>query len=384
MITKRILFEELLCNIVYFAVFYGIFILVSELALGIQNAVLWVLLAIVPFMINFLVRRYIHSTMLMIIAHLAIPILAFFIFEEILIRIFVLGMLTTIMIYSFILRAKGTKLEPTFSIFTAIGLVVMCFIGLHFGHGYMALVYPILIAIVVIGSEIYTRMSKVDMSLEVITKTTNQPIQQILKLDHKVMLAMTAVLLLLTLASRFALVDPLLDQISRISLPRYEGTLPSPELPDFNERLGPGIPAPMLPYGYEITDPHPFWEVLNVILMFVVQALIIVFFLALLISGAIAAYKMMGYRSRSTPYHEGEDEKIFIIPERVKNRLPNLKSLFSGPENKTRRLFRKKILRHKKMGVPIVQSDTPTQMASRIEKEDIKTLTAEYEKVRYS
>ena len=385
MIAKRVLFEELLCNIVYFALFYGIFVLIAAFILDIPQPLPWVLLGIIPFMLNFLARRYIRSTILMIIAHMVVPVLVFFTFEDIIIRVFALAMLVAMLIYSFIQRAKGkSTLESTFSIFASIGLVAMCFIGLHFDHGYMAVVYPILIVIVVIGGEIYTRMSKVDMSLEVITKTTNQPIHQILKLDHKMMLATAGMLLLLTFASQLALVNPLLEQISRIPLPRYQGASPSFELPGFNEGSNQTMPInPMLPYDVEIPDPHPFWEILNVILMFLVQALTILLLLALLISGIITAYKMMNYRKRGTPYHEGEDEKIFIIPERVKKRLPNLMSFFSGPENKTRRLFRKKIMRHRKMGVPIVKSDTPAQMASRIEKEDIKALTTEYEKVRY-
>ena len=385
MIPKRLLFEELLCTIVHFAVFYGIFILVASMVLDIRQPALWILLGIVPFMINFLIRRYIRSTMLMIIAHLIIPGLVFFAFDDIIYRVFALAMLVVMLIYSFIQRAKGkSTLEPTFSIFTAIGLVVMCFVGLHFGHSYMAILYPILIVIVVIGGEIYTRMSKVDMSLEIITKTTNQPTRQILKLDHKMMLATAVILLLLTFASQFALVNPLLDQLSRIPLPSSQEGLPTPGLSDRGGRPNLTMPlGPMIPYVDEIPDPHPFWEIFNMILMYLIQALIILLLLVSLISGVVNAYKMMGYRRRNTPYQEGEDEKIFIIPERVKKRLPNLMSFFSRPENKTRRLFRKKIMRHRKMGVPIVKSDTPTQMASRIEKEDIKVLTAEYEKVRY-
>jgi len=61
--------------------------------------------------------------------------------------------------------------------------------------------------------------------------------------------------------------------------------------------------------------------------------------------------------------------------------LPKLRTL---PRDPTRRAYYKKVHRHIKKGVPILESDTPDMIADKIRPaEDIDALTAEYEQVRY-
>ena len=381
MITKRIFAQDMICNVVHFTVFYGIIILLLQPITGSSARVLWMLLTIVPFTVNFLIRRYVRSTVLVIITHLVAPALVFYLLGD----WFLLGALVLMTIYSFVRRMnKRNDLDTLFGIFAAALLIIMCFVGIHLGHDYAAIIYPILVVIVVIGSELYSRMARVNSSLEAITQRSNQPIKQILKFDHKMMPTMVCILIIFTLAGRHAVVDPIFTLISQIRMPEIE----------INQTRGPitgPLPprAEMLPMMVleEQQEPHPFWEAFDAAIYFLMNIAIILLFITLFISGIITAYKLMSYKKRQTPnLADGEDEKIFITPEKVKRRrrgFEALSKLFARQENKTRRMFRKKILRYKKMGVPIVKSDTPRQMSKRIKQEDIKELTAEYENIRY-
>jgi len=313
----------------------------------------------------------------MLVGHFLIPAATFFVPEDFIIRASALAVLIFMLTYSLYGRARGGySLDLTFGILASMVLIALCFVGVHLGYGFLAVTYPILIVVIILGSEIYSRMTKVDASLEVISRTSAQPVGLILRFDHKMMLVLAVVLILFTLVSRVVLVDPLLEQISRIRLPSFEFTgAPLPAEPVQADEIPEN---PMEFMVEEQREPHLIWHLLE----FIMQLVTALILLSLLIVGLVNAYMLMEYRKRKTLKLEGGDEKAFIIPELVKKSRRNLRSL-PWQENKTRRLFRKKIMRYRKMGVPIIQSDTPTQMAKRIEKEDIRDLAADYEKVRY-
>lgn len=384
--ASRVFVQDFIRLILHFTVFYGLIIIGAMPVIGDDRAAFWCLLAFVPFFINFLIRRYIRSTVLMLIAHLLVPTAAFFMVGDIIMRVFVMVILAVFTVYSLASRATGgEEVEAFFGIVSSLVMVVLSFLALYYGHRYAAFIYPALVAVIGVGYTLHIRMARVDMSLDAITKTSVQPIRQILRFDHKMMATFVFVLIAITLIGRLVLIDPVLELVSSISLPQQAGadgpgmvfTPQSPLTPhgDIHQMLGQGY-----------TEPHPFWEIFDMVITILVQAAVVALLLTMLISGAFAVYKLMSYRNREIPYRDGEDEKVFVIPERVKRARGNLRSVlsrFSRQEDRTRRIFRKKVRRHMKMGVPILKSDTPTLIAEKIKSEDITALAEEYKRVRY-
>ena len=385
MTARRIFVEDLLCSTVHFVVFYAMAITAVVPLTGFDESVFWMLLMAVPFYANFFYRRYIRSTFLMILAHLAIPMAVFFLHDATaFLRVFVIAVMVVLTVYSLIHRVKGRYIiDGVFGTFASILIIVLYFVAQHVGSGYATIIYPLLIAIVLIGYELHSRMVKVDLSLEVITRVSIQPVRQILKFDHKSMVVMVGVLILFTFISHFFLTGPLVEQISRIRLPQIESDpdhIPIERFLPMTTGMNGAIP---FMYMDDPPEPHPLLILFEEIIMFLVQVAVVLLILTVIVSGIIYVYKRLGYKQREIPYEDGIDEKAIVIPEKIKKARRSIWDLFDWQGDKTRRLFRKKILRHRKMGVPIIESDTPIQMSERIVNEDISALTTEYEKVRY-
>jgi len=375
--------EELLYGLVHFAFFYGLFALISIPLFNVEDSVFWVLLAAIPFFWNLISRFFIPITVFMLTTHLLMPVLAFMLFDDIFQRFFAVSITVIFIIYSFIIRIKGRgTLEPTGSLIMSAALVAAAFVGTHFNNSHAPAIYTALIVIIIITSEIYSRMTKIDMSLEVITRTSDQPVRQILKFDNKVMPVLIIIIILSALVFRFVLVDPILTQISELSLPTFEIETEPPE-PGFVPQGGAGMGAMMMPGMEEEAQTHVIWEILEAIVLFIIQIVFVVGPIAALIYGAITLYKSLAHKRQNLPYEEGADEKEFIAPEIVKKSRKSILSYFNFNEDKTRRAFRKKILKYRKQGVNIIISDTPNQMAERIDKEDISSLVKDYLQVRY-
>jgi len=383
MTTKRILFEEFLYNLVFFVFFYGMFILFAAVIFNTPESSLWLLLLALPFTFNFLARRYIRNILLMLIVHAIAPALAFYLIYDLFLQAFVVAILVIIALFSFVKRMKSSlDLDTLGGLFLSVALIAMCLISINFGYYYVSGIYPVLIVILIISVEIFCRMVKTDMSLEAITQTSKQPVKQILQLDHKMMLALCALLVPLSIMLHFVLIEPI---ISRIHMPDIDiSGSGDPFVPPMPAQGA--SPGDILMLLGDAPEPHPFWQFLDMVLQFVIQAAITMLFLGLFIGGLINIYKLLTYRKRPTPSHDGWDEKTFVIPEKVvkpRQRLREFIASFIRQEDAIRKMFRKKILRHKKLGVAFTQSDTPFHMAARIKKEDINELTKEYEKVRY-
>ncbi|MCL2420577.1 MAG: hypothetical protein FWD03_01855 [Defluviitaleaceae bacterium] len=383
MTTKRVLFQDMLYDITRFAVFYGVFLIAIIALFRDSYPVFLLLIGLMPFFINFLARHFIRNVILMIFAHLAFPVAAYFAVADFIPRIITVIILLLFMLYSLVRRIKGKAVaeEQLFCTFGSLSLAIMCFAGISLGHHYAAIVYPILIMVIIIGHAIYSRMAKVDMSLEVITQTSTQPVRQILALDHKMMPVLVAVLLLFTFVAYVAFADPLMRLIaSHISIPQFETT--GYDGPFINTNHFSMLQAPGLSFLAMGAETHPIWAFLDAMIYYLLMSVAALLAAALLITSIVTLYRLLGHK-KAAPAYAGEDEKAFVIPEKVKNARRKLWDFFPMPEDKTRRMFRKKIMKHKKMGVPINKSDTPTQMVDRIQSEDISALATEYEKVRY-
>jgi len=368
MTAKRLLLEDILYDIVHFAFFYSFFTLISS-ALA--------LFMLVPLFCNFAARYYIRNTALMLVVHLIIIALAFLLYSN----VWGLAFLVIMLVYSIYRRVKGWQpLERLTTVFMSGIFIIIYFASEYVGLYQHSLTYPTLITIVMISIEIRSRMLKVDTSLEMTAKTSVQPIKQILRFDHKFILVLIVILLIIALAAHFV-IEPQLSRISFTGIERDSG-LPDPVEAPIAPARGSAGGMDLSAFG-EAREAHIIWVVLEVILVFLLRVAFIVVPILLLISGTLVLYRMLSYNKKTPSFNEGEDEKVFIIPEKILHRIRNPLSYFNWNENKVRRAFRKKIQQHIKAGVPIILSDTPTEIAERIKDEDIRDLLEEYQQVRY-
>jgi len=368
MTPKRILVENILFDLVHFAFFYGFFTLVSSRL---------ALLMFVPFSLYFIARHYIKNIPLMTIAHLIVAAIFFLLTNNYWVIIF----LAIMLVYSFYGRVKGQQaMELITAVFMSVAFIAIYFASQHLGLYQHPWTYPVLIVIVVIAVEARSRMLKVDTSLEMTAKTSVQPIKQILRFDRKLMPILVLVLIVIALAAHFA-IEPQLNRINFSGIERDSG-LPNPQ--SVETAAPPGASGGMdLSSLGEGRGPGAFWVILEMLLVFALRIALIVVPIFLLISGALALYRMLAYNKKAPSFEEDEDEKIFILPEKIQHRIKNPLSYFNWNENKVRRAFRKKVQQHVKAGVPIVFSDTPAEMAERIKGEDLGGLVEEYRRVRY-
>jgi len=375
MTSKRVLVEDIIFDLVYFAMFYGIFAMVG-------NA-LWL---VIPFLCNRFARNYIKNIFFMLIAHLLIVGAFFLLVNDLLI----LAFLIVAFVYSIYQRVRGERVLSRFGcIFMAIALIAAYFAGPNLRSAIelvleprqmVALLYPILVMVVIIGCELHTRMRMVDQSLELVTKTSTQPVNQILRFDRNLMPVLAVIMVILSLAMYFAVTN----HISEIRIARpelYIGeaapdmgipviTAPNPTTPDFR-----GM--------FEYSEPSFIMVLLETILLFIMRIVGIVGPVVLIVWLLFKLYRGLAYKHTPHSFEGDEDEKMFILPEKIKAGIINPFEFFRWNENKTRKMFRKKVQRYIKMGVPISPSDTPVQIAGMVKAEDISALVGEYERVRY-
>ena len=369
MTSKRVLAEDIIYDLVHFAFFYGFFTLVSNML---------ALFMFIPFFCNFIFRHYIKNTFLMTVAHLIIVGVVFLVSYNYWVLIF----LAVMLVYSFYRRAKGQQsLERITAVFMSTTFIAIYFASEHVGLYQHPLTYPLLIIIVMIGTELRSRMIKVDASLEMTAKTSVQPIKQILRFDRKLMPILIIILLTISLATHLA-IEPQLSRISFSGIERDSG-LPDPQAEALMPPSGASQGDMDLSAFGEAREASIFWTMLELVVLFILRVAMVIVPMLLLISGALALYKMLAYNKKTPSYEESGDEKIFLIPERMKHRITNPLSYFRWNENKIRRTFRKKMQQHIKAGVPIVFSDTPAEMTGRIVDEDLGELLEEYRQVRY-
>jgi len=387
MTKLRIFAEGIIYDLIAFAMLYGFFVIPAMFFIEDGNGSRWMLVAILPFACNFISRRYIKNTALMLLAHLIVSTIFLF-FVPLFSLFFAVILVIAMNVYSMIQRTKNrVALELTAFFLMSAMLVALCFIALFLDFNEAAIIYPILIIIVIIGGELHRRMCKVDDSLEVITKTSTQPIRQILKFDSKILLALAITLVIITAISYFAILNPLLSQLSDIRTPRQEvefrpddsvftpppATLPATE--DWTQDFGPA------------REPNPFWRFLENILFFIVQIAMVVLPIIVVVAILISIYKMLAYKQKSPHHEDGGDVKEFILTEGLRPKMKNLFDYFHWNEDKTRRAFRKKIQRHRKLGVALNKFQSPEEMVEVIQNsaqpEDISELANAYREIRY-
>jgi len=381
--TKRDFFMDALMNLIWLAVFYGIFVAPTVIFLELPVDVL-LLASAVAMVFFFLVRRLIRPIVPMLLVHIIAPIAVFYFVSEIFWLLMLVGVTLVFAVFSLQQRhTRSDTFAPSFTYISPIILVILALVVGSQGHGYLYMTYAILIIFACLGSKLHIRMTHVSDSLEVITQTSTQPVKKILAFDYKAMVVFCLVMIGMIIFLHVFLMRPAIELISGIQINLQV------DLADTDDDYipEPAPQAPSLPGGMDLSElfeergPSIIWVVLEWILFIVAPPLIIAGIGFVLFRVAREIYRRLGVKTNRDHDHASgyEDIKEFIRTPKVK------RSWFFGSRNehKLRRLFRETVTRHIKKGAPIIKSDTPVQMAEKIQVEDFNNLAEEYAAVRY-
>jgi len=379
--SRRAFFVDSSLNIIWLALFYGIFIVPAVLFLESRIDVLLLVSFILSWALLFM-RRLIRPIVPMILAHLTIPIGAFFLAPDIYTQVLYIGVAAVLAIFSLQQRhTRSASFTAGFSFGAPVMLIAFAiFLGTQ-GYDYM-IIYAVLIVFTSVCSKLHIRMVHVNDSLEVITQTSTQPVKKILAFDYKAMVVLSVVIVGMIIFLHVFLVRPILEAVSEINinfqldpLPPYQDYIQEPDDAMIPDLAGAGLEY--IPYS----GPWLLWRILEWLLVLLVPPAVVLgvgYFIFRLVRGI---YRQLGMKSDKKHEHASgyEDIKEFIRPTKSK------RSWLFGRrgEHKLRRLFRETMTRHMKKGVPIEKTDTPMQMAGKIKAEDTHNLADEYAAVRY-
>jgi len=372
--------QEIMLDMLYFLVFFGIFAFPMAIVFGSLQAVMYLWLLLIPFFINFVIRRQIAATPIMIIAHIVIPAAVFFFAPGGAIRWVIFVMVTILAIFSLTQRAnRKREMEIEIKGASIIIMIILYLFCTNQGFYYMTFIYPVLILLVMIGGTLHTRMIRMDYSLESASNFSAQHIKQIRRFDRKAVLALIAILLAFTAFIRYVFVDNILRALASFWNSLFSDITIEGELDIIPVPPAPAQDFDVFGYLADAREPHPMMEIIMGIIGTIITIMTAAVAVALIIFLAIVIYKRMGYKAPPVP--PGEDEREFILPTWT---MPKRKYRSSIPgDNEIRKKFYKTIRYHIKKGVPIEKSDTPHQMAARIKSEDIHELVENYSRTRY-
>jgi len=377
----RILIVEAVDNIAYLALFYGIFAMIMYVMLY-EASLLRLALIALPFWGNFVLRRIFKNFWVSLVAHSGFPIIAFFLLPEMFSRVFWVGATIAMAVYSL---KHYFRIQPSsgsgFMVFGG-GAIVVLSIGAAFA-GYWPLVpiYPPLFLIMAIGRMVLSHMLQMDVSLEAVQLSSAQPVERIISFNYKLMAGLSAAVLAATLLLFFVLVNPAMN----IAAQRFQfpWTLPMPDFYDMAVREPPGTINEfdiLSMLGDGDAEPSLFGRIMSIFLLLlgvfsVAGAVILVFIVTF---NAITNGLNKKHFSHSENASDTEDTREFIRRTKTSRKRRDPQG-----EHPIRRLFRKTVSRHIKMGVPIMKSDTPTDISKRITSEDISSLASNYADIRY-
>ena len=379
---SRYLITDIIYNIVWLAFFYGIFMVPAVMLLGFGIYGLLPLMSAV-FFYFFLVRRFIKPVWLMVPAHFIALFAVWHIGPSLPHQLFYVAAVMLMMIFSFIQRYRPAQtFSVEFSYLTPIVLISLAILAGFQDYGHMVVHYAALIIITSVGGKLQSRMADVNSTLEIITQNSTQPVTKILSFDYKAVFMLGLALVGLILLLNRLLIRPVLEAIAR-----WLSTIPPIEIADtvpYTDIFGGTGQMGGDEFLYFLmTDAESalFWRILEWITLYIFVPIL---FLVLIVFAGRAIRNLLislGLKKSEVPELAGgfEDIKEFIRTSKPK------RSWFFGPrnENSIRRRFRETVTRQMKKGVPIQKSDTPAQMAGKIQTEDISALAEEYAAVRY-
>ena len=373
---------ELVDNLVHLALFYGLLAVPMYLVNQDPQALLWLVLMVLPLLWNFFLRRVLKKFWFALPAHMVAPTIVVLVVPGLAPQVLWTVAVAILTLYSL---GHYFRHQPSSGVWSIV-LCASLFSALSIWAGRgdywnLAAVYPPLIIIAVIGSVIVMAMMQMDQSLEAAGMSSAQPIKKIIKFNYKLMLGLSGTIFLLALLVFFVFTGPVSRFLSGM-FPEVSLIRPVTEPTYFSMYQGRWEPLADLTGMLEEREPSAFALLMALILqvVFVAPGVIGSAILICLIVRAI--FRWLSRRNRfytQNLYDLGEgDEREFILPS-----VNTSRRMRRGPENPIRRLFRQTVTRHIKMGVPIRKSFTPTDIATRINTNDITSLVDEYVKVRY-
>ena len=256
------------------------------------------------------------------------------------------------------------------------------------GNWFFVSVYTLLTLFVAIARLIVIHIINVDSSLKA-AESSSQPIRKIIAFNYKLLAGFVLVFSGVVAAVYFALIRPVLLAVVT-AIGRLPGLEQHVEQITRDEYLG-----PIFRRGFtdidDITLLLLFWNHINpahtnyaayLIVNILLGAMVIALVLGIGYIVLRIIFRFMNMRAKTgihKPLSKFEDEKEFISP----NRTRRSKRAKVKNEHALRRLFRETIQKHIKMGIPIKNTDTPTEMTVRVRDRDFDSLADEYSRVRY-
>lgn len=289
----------------------------------------------------------------------------------------------------FALRKAPTK-SMGFIFPVAIIFVVLAFWMAAWDNWFLIALYTPLLLFVITGRLVVVHMVKVDNSLKAAESSSQQAIGKIIKFNYKLLGGFVLTFSALVTALYFVLVRPMLVAISNFfeGLPTFEPVYITREeymgITEHELSMGMMGPGPGL---MQYLGPGRTSTVVNFILTVIFGSMLVLLLIAVVFMILRAVLRWFNLRvTKPGAAHqellaEIEDEKEFI----------GLSSLRRGrrvkastvKEHPLRRLFRETVKKYVKMGIPIKNTDTPTEMAVRVRDREFDGLAEEYSQVRY-
>ena len=385
MVKSRQFVSAFFDEITYLALFYGLF--VTSLFVYSGNVVeLWRGAILVGVFVLFAALRRVSTSVVVTIAlHLPVLIAVGVILPFSAYSIQWLAMVILLGVYSVTYRYHVVPKSVTSFVLVSVVLFSILAIWTSVrGHWPLPLVYPPILVVIIIGRYMYMRMLQMNKSLEVVQTTSKTPVGRILAFDYKVMLLLLGSMTGLIVVLHRFITRPLVALILR---------------------LWPGMPEWYFPYGYEDNNVPPmapqdntFWDeiaeafpqstspifaILGAFLRIAFAGIVIGFFIALGV-----AIVRMAIRFWGSSYHKGEDHVVedsmedqreFLFPT---DKLPqSVRFLGRKDEHPLRRKFRENVRVQIKKGVPVLATDTPTEIAKKAT--SVSHMVDAYGEVRY-
>jgi hypothetical protein len=232
----------------------------------------------------------------------------------------------------------------------------------------------------------FLQIYSIDHSLEIITRTSAQPVGHIRIYTNRLVLFFTVFALIAALVafSLFTVGGGVYATIGNFfrRLAGFFDSLGSPDMEGFYSQTGQGGGGADMGLPEDV-EPWPLW--IRALIYFIIFAPVVVamFFIANYLLENLSRIFGFRFRKRRARHVAPGDISESVLPP-LKTVRERFSLLNLGPANRIRRQFYKKLRKYKK-NTPLSVSDTAWELAGKIKpKENIDSLTAMYETVRYT
>ncbi len=390
MSARRILITDFLNHSLFFMMFFSVIIIPLSLIKHNTSEIYVGLIIFIPFILMYVIRKYIKTFFIFTGLHIFFFLLPFFLSTGPTQRNTFVVFLAIAIIFSY--RDFFSEVKVSFRISTLYFAVAIIFIvylltnklQLLFLHNFLA-TYTMLLCTLFI---LYNHVASINYSLDIISKTTNQPIKMILKFNNISIFIYIGVMVVFVFVSLYFHVEVVLKLVGSILFLIMKSLL---HFLNIKNNVSNIKPAEQAGSNHDFRPEALQNDLINQIILAIENVLINIFAVAFAL-GIIAVIGYSIYYLYKSFYHKGSEQgdiKEFITPAlfinfNIKMKRDKKNNDFGmGNEKKIRKIFYKKINYYIHKGVSIQNSDTPRQIEEKLNKEDIKSLREVYEKVRY-